>query len=168
VIVAVRPVRVVQMVTHQEIRVIAMRNGLVATIRPVAMVNRVGIAIVLGCAPSRVFVGNVDLVLVDVSIMLVVQMALVHVIHVPCMHHRRMSATITVLVCVGDVSRMCHMTSMVKLFAVRANIAVSSFGLTTTLPAVQRSPDSASQLTKCTRSVRMAVSESLNHCRTNC
>ena len=92
-VVAVVAVGVVQVAVHQVIHVVAVRDGFVAAAWPVHVAGVVAAAAVLGRAGVGVLIVNVDLVFHNCAIgLLVVQMAVMQVVHMISVFDRRVSA----------------------------------------------------------------------------
>jgi hypothetical protein len=91
-------VRVVQMVLHEIIDVIAMGDARVTAIRAVRMLSRVAAACVLRSAGSRVPRRYGNRVFFDRGAGVVVQMAVVHVVHVVLVLDGQMATAGAVLV----------------------------------------------------------------------
>ena len=91
-IVAVAPVRVVQVAADQIVGVVAMRDAGVTAARAVHMGPFVRPARVRGRARRGVGPGHLDHVLVDVIVVKVVEMAIVQVIDVSLVTDRRVPA----------------------------------------------------------------------------
>jgi hypothetical protein len=110
VVVAVVPVRVVQVPIDQVVGVVAVRDGLVTASGSVPVVGTVAPAIVVGGAVRRV--GRIDgeLVLVDVLFVRMVQVPVVEVVGVALVPHRRVPAARPVLVRVRLVGYVCHVS----------------------------------------------------------
>jgi hypothetical protein len=97
VIVAVTAVLMMQMIVDSVIGVVAVRHRFMAAAGAVDMRGVVTAAAVTRGAALRVFSRDFDYVLVDVSLMRVMQMTLVEVVDVPLVAHRRMAAARAVL-----------------------------------------------------------------------
>ena len=95
VIVAVTIVRMVQMSVHQIVNVIAMRHGFMAATLAVHMIRRVAGAF-MWRATGRVGVAHLDHMLIEMVPVGAVQMAIVQVIGVIAMTHRRVAAALPV------------------------------------------------------------------------
>jgi hypothetical protein len=98
VVVAVVAVRVVQVAVHQIIDVLAVRDRLVAAVRPVLVCRVVGAARVFRRAGAGVGAVDFQLVFLDAAFAMVVQVAIVKVIDVVAVLDRRMTAIRAVLV----------------------------------------------------------------------
>jgi hypothetical protein len=92
VIVAVVSVRVVQVAFDEIVGVVAVRDGVVAAVRAVAVARLMPLTAVLGCARVRMARVDGDVVLVDVPLVRVVEMAVVQVVDVPFVQHCRVPA----------------------------------------------------------------------------
>jgi hypothetical protein len=106
VIVAVPVVRVVQVIVHEVVHVIAVRNRLMATSGAMLVSSVVPRAGMLGRALSRIVDTHLERVLDDLATFLVVQMAVVQVVHMARVAHGRVTAVGTVLVVVTGVLLM--------------------------------------------------------------
>jgi len=106
VVVAVRAVRVVQVAVHEEVDVVAVRHGLM-TARRTMHVRRIVCAACMGwSAGRRIGGGDLERVLVDVTVMQVMQMAVVQVIDVAVVDDSLMATAGAVLVGVICVDTM--------------------------------------------------------------
>jgi hypothetical protein len=97
----------VKLTIDQVIRVVAMRNGLMAAVGAVLMTRGVRPAEARG-AVRRVLAAHRQAVLVHVVLVRVVQMAVVQVIRVPLVKNRRVSAIRTMLVRMSFVRLVRH------------------------------------------------------------
>jgi hypothetical protein len=85
VIVAVFPVRMVEVPLYQIVRVVAMNHGFMSTVRPMNMVGRVGSALVFGCTTvlihstgcQRVFLNSVTVHMVEMTVVEIIDVAIV-------------------------------------------------------------------------------------------
>lgn len=101
VVVAVVAVGVVQVAVDQVVDVVAVRDRLVTAAGAVHMVSIVAVAVVLGCATGRIGIIHFQFVLHDGAIgLLVMQMAVVQVIHMVPVFNRGVSAIGAVFVVV--------------------------------------------------------------------
>lgn len=110
-IVAVIPVRVMQMPIDQIVDVIAMRHRLVAASRAMLVRRVVTCARVRRRAGRRVLRRHLDHMLVDMIAMRMVQMAVVQVVDMPIVPHGRMSAPGPVrmgVICVSWIRTVGH------------------------------------------------------------
>jgi hypothetical protein len=103
VIVAVLPVRMVQMPGDQVVDMISVRYGLVSATGPMSVRRIVGTTSMGWRAKSRVRCADGDCVLVHAILLRVVQMAVVKVVNVPVVIHGSMATAGAVLVCVIGV-----------------------------------------------------------------
>lgn len=85
-------VRVVQVTAHQVVRVVAVRNCFVSTIRPVFVAFLMGSAIVIRRTRCRVFSTYCDLVLVNMVAVCVVKVSIVEIVLVAVVLHDYVSA----------------------------------------------------------------------------
>ena len=97
---------VVQVAIVQVIDVPFVNNAGVAAVRPVDVIGRMGAAVVLGCASRGIRGGHGEHVLVDMTIVRMVQVVIVQIIDVPLVANGLMSARLAVLV---SVVGMCAM-----------------------------------------------------------
>jgi hypothetical protein len=97
VIVAVTAVRVMQMIADPVVGVIAMRHGLVAATGPVDMSGIVTAAAMTGSAALRILGRHLDHMLVDVTLVRMMEMPLVQIIGMSMVTHGRMAAAGTML-----------------------------------------------------------------------
>jgi hypothetical protein len=95
--------RMVQMVPDQVIGVAAVRHGFVAAARTVNVSGIMAAAAVTRGAAVGVLGRYLDRVLVDVTLMRVVQMTLMKVVDMPFAAHRRMTAAGAVLMIMAGV-----------------------------------------------------------------
>ena len=102
-IVAVAIVGMMQMAVYQVIRVIAVRNPLVTALGTMNMIGLMSGAIVLGRAAIRIIAAGRDLVIVGVVGVRVVHVAIVKIVSVSVVTHRRMPAIRTVRVSMSFV-----------------------------------------------------------------
>jgi hypothetical protein len=107
-VVAVTIVLVVEMTVDQVVYVVAMGDGFVPTARAMDMVRGMARARVAAGAGSRVGGGDLDHVLVIVTLMGVVEMAVVEVIHMAFMQHGGMAAAGAVLMGMIGMNVMSH------------------------------------------------------------
>ena len=108
-VVAVIPVRVVQVTVDEIVDVIAVRNGFVAATGAVYVRSIMSAASVIRCAVGRVLTTDFDLVLVDVVAVHVVQVTVMQVVHVAVVLHRGMTAVGTMGVVVVRVFFTAHL-----------------------------------------------------------
>ena len=99
-VVAVIPVRVMQVPAHEVAQVIAVRHRLVATALAVHVIARVVLAAVPTFAVVRIFGPDLDRAVVDVIVVQMVQVAAVYVVHVLAVANRGMAAAFAVNVAV--------------------------------------------------------------------
>jgi hypothetical protein len=99
--------RMMQSAVDQIVGVIAMRHRFVAAPRSVTMRRLVAATTMLGAAAVGIGGAHLDDVLLDPAIVLVMQMPVVQVIHVPVVANRNMTAAGTVRVRVIGLRR-CH------------------------------------------------------------
>jgi hypothetical protein len=92
VIVAVAAVWMVQVSVHQVVGMIAVRDLLVAAMWTVMMVRIVVAALVIRSTTVLIGLADFDAVLVDMTIVLMVQMSIVQIVCVAVMLKRRMTA----------------------------------------------------------------------------
>jgi hypothetical protein len=92
VVIAVPPVRMMQVPVHQVIHMIAVRYGLMTAIDAVYMIGRVSRALVAHRAIVRIGAAYLDLMLIVVVPVVAVQMTVVQVVDVIPMMHRGMPA----------------------------------------------------------------------------
>ena len=114
-VVAVVPVRVVQVTIHQVVDMVAVRDGLVTAARAVHVVRVVALAGVPGRAARGVLVAHIDRVLVDVTVVVVVQVTVVEVVHVVSVLHGDMPAAGVMLVVVVLVLVAAHVWVFLRL-----------------------------------------------------
>lgn len=108
-IVAVPVVRVVQVIVHEVIHVIAVRNRLMATSGTMLVSSVVARAGMLGRALSRIVATHLERVLDDLGTLLMVQMAVVQEIHMASVTDGSVAAIGAVLVVViGVLLMMSH------------------------------------------------------------
>jgi hypothetical protein len=88
--------------------VVAVRNNLVATARPVAVLGIVTIARVPGRALHRIATAHAEAMLVDMISMHEMQMAVVQVVLMTVVHDRGVSAAAAVAMRVGFVRFVWH------------------------------------------------------------
>ena len=93
VIIAMGPVRMMQMTAHQVAHVITMRHGLVPTAGSMHMARSVSRALVIRCAPVWVRRRDLDLVLIHVIVVHVMQVTVMQIINVVVMLDGRVPAT---------------------------------------------------------------------------
>lgn len=105
VVVAMVAMRMMKSPIHQIINMIAMRNGGVAAIRAMNVLRRVFPGGKTGRAFVRIAGINRNLMLVHMVAMRMMQMAVVKIVHVSFVLHRRMSATRAVDMRMARVSR---------------------------------------------------------------
>ena len=96
-VVAVTAVRMMQVIANPVIGVVAVRDRLVATTWAVDMGGVVTAAAVTRGAAVRVLGRYLDHVLVDVTLVRVMEMTFMQVVDVPLVAHRRVAAPGTVL-----------------------------------------------------------------------
>ena len=92
-IVAVTTVRMMQVAGDAIIHMIAMRHRLMTTAGTMHMVRRMAAAAVIGGAAVRVLARYLDPVLVDMTLMRVMQMTVDQIIRVVAMRHGLMAAS---------------------------------------------------------------------------
>jgi hypothetical protein len=109
VVVAVTPVRVVQVVADDEVDVVAVGDGLVAAALGVNVAGLVLAALVRRCARRLVLPLDGQPVLVDVPVVHVVQVALVQVVGVSLVHDGLVAAAGAVRVGVPRVLIAAHL-----------------------------------------------------------
>jgi hypothetical protein len=97
VVVAVVPVRVVQVAVDEIVDVIAMRHGLMPATGAVLMPRFVSLATMLGRAAIRVLRRHLDGVLIDVVAVHMVQVPIVQIVDMIAMTYRRVAAVGAVL-----------------------------------------------------------------------
>jgi hypothetical protein len=115
VVVAVVAVRVVEMVFDQVVRVSSVRDGLVTTVRPVAVLGVVPVAVVFGRAGLRMLGVYDDAMLVDVPLVGMMEMAVVQVVDVPVVDDGGVAAAGTVLVIMRRVRLvLTHLLPLVE------------------------------------------------------
>jgi len=98
VVIAVRAVRVVQVTVHEEVDVAAVRHGLMATRRTMHVRRIVCAACMGGSAGRRIVGGDGERVLVDVTVMQVMQVAVVQVVDMAAVDDSLMATAGAVLV----------------------------------------------------------------------
>jgi hypothetical protein len=106
VLVAVPVVRVVQVVSHEVVHVVAVRHRLVAAPVPVPMAALMTVAAMLGRAPCGIVTVHVQRVLDHAAVLLMVQVPIVQVVHVVAVAHGRVAATSAVAMSVTTVLLM--------------------------------------------------------------
>lgn len=111
VVVAVVAVREVQVAVDQVAGVIAVGHGLVAAAGAVDVTGFVAAALVVGRAGGGVRLGDLDAVLVHVTLMGVVEVTVVQIVHVPVMLDGGVAAAFAVDVIVVGVLRAAHCSS---------------------------------------------------------
>lgn len=102
-LVAVPQVGMVQVITDEVVRVIPVRHGFVAAPRPVHVAGIMAAAPVIGRAALRIAVVDADGVLGDCPVRLVMQVAVVEVVHVAVVADADVAAAVPVLVVVSGV-----------------------------------------------------------------
>lgn len=115
-------VRVVQTTVDQIIDVIAMRDRLVAAIRPVnvpGIMARAGLAVIAGV---RVLGADLDDMLVDMIAMRMMEMAIMQIIHMVAVADGSVAAALAVLmrVIMVDVAIVAHGSSFLNVPRARA------------------------------------------------
>lgn len=91
-VVAVIPVDVVQVAAHQIVHVVAVRDGFVAAVGPMDMTRVVAAAAVRRRACVRVGLRDGDHVLIDVTVVGVMQVTIMEVVNVTIMQDGLMAA----------------------------------------------------------------------------
>ena len=107
VIVAMAAVRVVQMAIDEIIRVVAMRNRLMAAAGTVDMICGMAAALVVRGATVRICGGDFDHMLIDMVPVDMVEMAVVQIVNMPGMMDGDMAAIAAVLVAVVGMVGKC-------------------------------------------------------------
>ena len=103
VIIAMVVVPVMQVVLDQVINMISMWNSLVPAVRTMNVILVVSPTVVVGSAVGRIGAAHVNPVLVDMITLNIVQMAVVKIIDMAIVLHRRMTAGRTMSVVVAFV-----------------------------------------------------------------
>lgn len=125
-IVAVVPVRVVEVVADEEVDVIAVGNGLVTAAFAMDVLIAMGIALVFRCASIRMLGVDRQDVLVNVIAVWMVQVSAMQVIHVAVVIDRRVSATWTVLVWMLVMPVVRHTRKSARPHAIGASSCTNS------------------------------------------
>jgi len=120
------PMRVVQVVVHQVVGVIAVRHRLVAAARPMPVARLVPRASVVRRAPVWVRLAHRDRVLVDVILVGVMQVAIVQEIDVAVVLDRGVAASLAVDVVVALVGIVRHRSPFGSSFEDSRPYAVES------------------------------------------
>jgi hypothetical protein len=97
-IVAMIAVRVMQMAGDAVIDMITVRHRLMAATRAMHMAGLMAAAAMVGCTAVRIVAGYLDHMLVDMAGMRVVQMAVMQIVDMTAMPHRRVAAARPMLV----------------------------------------------------------------------
>ena len=91
-------VRVMQMAGDAVIDMITVRHRLMAATRAMHMAGLMAAAAMVGCTAVRIVAGYLDHMLVDMAGMRVVQMAVMQIVDMTAMPHRRVAAARPMLV----------------------------------------------------------------------
>jgi hypothetical protein len=91
-VIAMTVVRIMEMSVDQIINMVAMRHGLVSTLRPMDMPRRMSCAIMPGGAVLRVGRGYANHMFIDMVLMRMMQMAVVQVVDMAFVHDSGVAA----------------------------------------------------------------------------
>jgi hypothetical protein len=106
-------VRVVEVTLDNVVHVVSVGNRLVPTSSAVLVIRAVGAAVMIGSARARIPSAHFQPVVVDVSLVRMMQVALVKVIRMTVVFDGRVSAVGPVLMCVRVDDFMLH-TSLLR------------------------------------------------------